>query len=90
MYALESEADYSETDTNADLEEQSKEDREIELKAYMLLKMLAEQKNGPIPVLYVEPLLQPNAVATSADMEKRSGRYYRRYPWKRQNTRYRA
>lgn len=46
---------------------------------------------SPLPLLYVEN--QPTDAIENDTLyptEKRSGRYYRRYPWKRQNNKYRA
>lgn len=52
----------------------------------------------PMPLVYVEdePDEAPEPMYSAVDNgiavqpDKRSGRYYRRYPWKRQNTRYRT
>lgn len=43
---------------------------------------------SPLPILYVEG--DAEEPADEMLMSKRSGRYYRRYPWKRQNTRSRT
>uniref|UniRef100_A0A336M2P2 CSON010652 protein n=1 Tax=Culicoides sonorensis TaxID=179676 RepID=A0A336M2P2_CULSO len=41
---------------------------------------------GPLPIVYVEESkpITSSLPLTSSPMDKRSGRYYRRYPWKRQ------
>lgn len=45
-----------------------------------------------MPLLYEEdePNEAPEPLDSGMQPDKRSGRYYRRYPWKRQNTRYRT
>lgn len=56
------------------------------MNVYILLK--ATSTKSPLPVLYVEGDID-DPIEDMA-MSKRSGRYYRRYPWKRQNTRSRT
>lgn len=56
------------------------------MNVYILLK--ATSTKSPLPVLYVEGDID-DPIEDMA-MNKRSGRYYRRYPWKRQNTRSRT
>jgi hypothetical protein len=70
-----------------------KEEEDIEMKSNLLLKLLEELPEGPLPVVYIE---DANEVTSDDDFDltpnnnKRSGRYYRRYPWKRQNSRSRT
>lgn len=68
------------------------EDEDIDLKSKILFKLLDEGTDeAPMPVVYVEHLKEDAMQSLpSGQASKRSGRYYRRYPWKRQNTRYRA
>lgn len=62
-----------------------KNEEDIAVKSANLLRMLQNNPSGPLPVLYVEEEKQE----TPYGLDKRSGRYYRRYPWKRQNQRFR-
>ncbi|KAJ6649289.1 hypothetical protein Bhyg_04523 [Pseudolycoriella hygida] len=74
------------------LKEDIKEEEDIAMKSALLLQLLEKTTiDSPLPLLYVEN--QPseaNEDETFYSNEKRSGRYYRRYPWKRQNSRHRA
>lgn len=83
--------DYSESDFKK--HQKSQEDEDIDLKSKILFKLLDEGTDeAPMPVVYVEHF-KDDALQYFPEMgqaSKRSGRYYRRYPWKRQNTRYRA
>lgn len=58
---------------------------DIQMKYKILLKLL-DDKTGMMPLIY----LNDDDVEQTANGNKRSGRYYQRYPWKRQNTRYRT
>ncbi|XP_063701972.1 uncharacterized protein LOC134832018 [Culicoides brevitarsis] len=61
--------------------EKVKDEEDIQLKSELLQQILLNYPEGPLPILYVEeskPMTGQNGV------DKRSGRYYRRYPWKRQ------
>ncbi|XP_055305748.1 uncharacterized protein LOC129570234 isoform X2 [Sitodiplosis mosellana] len=72
------------------LREEIKFDESIAMKSAMLLRLLeATSTKSPLPVLYVEGEVD-DPVDDDLPMNKRSGRYYRRYPWKRQNTRSRT
>lgn len=53
-----------------------------------LLYLQGTAAKAPLPVLYVEGEI--DEPVDEMLMNKRSGRYYRRYPWKRQNTRSRT
>ncbi|XP_055546963.1 uncharacterized protein LOC129731180 isoform X2 [Wyeomyia smithii] len=99
--------------------EQIKQEEDIEIKSNLLMKMLEQLPQGPLPIVYVEDaggsgassaedesthggmgddteLSNESGVVTdqlqqfSGSSNKRSGRYYRRYPWKRQNARSRT
>lgn len=65
-----------------------KNEEDIAIKSAYLLKLL-QSVNGPLPVVYVEEP-QDDLLIDGAGVDKRSGRYYRRYPWKRQNSRNRT
>lgn len=59
----------------------------LSLFLYILIKGTSAQ--NPLPIVYVEgDANEPNI--DELMLNKRSGRYYRRYPWKRQNTRSRT
>lgn len=91
--------------------ERVKEEEDIEIKSELLMKLLEQLPEGPLPIVYIEDA--GGSVATTMETEngggepsgedpvgqverftangdKRSGRYYRRYPWKRQNARART
>ncbi|XP_058453827.1 uncharacterized protein LOC131431893 isoform X2 [Malaya genurostris] len=102
--------------------EQIKAEEDIEIKSNLLMKMLEQLPEGPLPIVYVEDaagdgtgsaeeLLPDDETGDdgvrkigsndssfetrrmqqfTASGNKRSGRYYRRYPWKRQNARSRT
>uniref|UniRef100_A0A182WHE6 Secreted protein n=1 Tax=Anopheles minimus TaxID=112268 RepID=A0A182WHE6_9DIPT len=107
--------------------ERIKQEEDIEIKSNLLMKLLTELPEGPLPIVYIEDAAGkagPARRVTEADEDdtvddgasddddvdgddgqlsavggklrtepftpnggKRSGRYYRRYPWKRQNAR---
>ncbi|EDS39263.1 conserved hypothetical protein [Culex quinquefasciatus] len=89
--------------------ERVKEEEDIEIKSELLMKLLEQLPEGPLPIVYIEdaggsetapvestggepsgedPVGQEERFTANGD--KRSGRYYRRYPWKRQNARART
>ncbi|XP_039438361.1 uncharacterized protein LOC120419664 [Culex pipiens pallens] len=89
--------------------ERVKEEEDIEIKSELLMKLLEQLPEGPLPIVYIEdaggsetapaestggepsgedPVGQVERFTANGD--KRSGRYYRRYPWKRQNARART
>lgn len=75
------------------LREKIRSDESVAMKSAILLKLLeGTSAQAPLPILYVEDeggdADEPNVDELTVD--KRSGRYYRRYPWKRQNTRSRT
>uniref|UniRef100_A0A182MJR6 Secreted protein n=1 Tax=Anopheles culicifacies TaxID=139723 RepID=A0A182MJR6_9DIPT len=110
--------------------ERIKQEEDIEIKSNLLMKLLTELPEGPLPIVYIEDAAGKAGSArrvTEADEDdtvddgasedneedgddgqlagvggrirtepftpnggKRSGRYYRRYPWKRQNARSRT
>lgn len=85
--------------------ERIKEEEDIEIKSGLLMKLLEQMPEGPLPVVYIEDSAGKAAedgsdgglgigVTEEDDFtgngSKRSGRYYRRYPWKRQNSRSRT
>lgn len=90
--------------------ERVKEEEDIEIKSELLMKLLEQLPEGPLPILYIEDAGGSEATAEAAgdgssnasedpvgqverftaNGDKRSGRYYRRYPWKRQNARART
>ncbi|KXJ80088.1 hypothetical protein RP20_CCG026856 [Aedes albopictus] len=95
--------------------ERIKEEEDIDIKSELLMRLLEQMPEGPLPVVYIEDSAGKGAdSATSGDGgvdgsatdddgivvqgedqltgngSKRSGRYYRRYPWKRQNSRSRT
>ncbi|XP_053664495.1 uncharacterized protein LOC128713657 [Anopheles marshallii] len=109
--------------------ERIKQEEDIEIKSNLLMKLLTELPEGPLPIVYIEDAAGKAGPARrvaedddddtvddgvpEADDEdgddgqlsvggriraepftpnggKRSGRYYRRYPWKRQNARSRT
>ncbi|XP_049287854.1 uncharacterized protein LOC125766178 [Anopheles funestus] len=107
--------------------ERIKQEEDIEIKSNLLMKLLTELPEGPLPIVYIEDATGKagparrvtedgdddtmDGGASEADDEdgedepvggrirtepftpnggKRSGRYYRRYPWKRQNARSRT
>ncbi|XP_055712174.1 uncharacterized protein LOC129807140 isoform X2 [Phlebotomus papatasi] len=65
-------------------------EEEIALKYAYLIQLLQEPARDPLPVIYMESEQVADDDYHDEIMDKRSGRYYRRYPWKRQNTRYRT
>ncbi|XP_055685544.1 uncharacterized protein LOC129791407 [Lutzomyia longipalpis] len=65
-------------------------EEETALKYAYLIQLLQEPTRDPLPVIYVESEQVADDDYHDDVMDKRSGRYYRRYPWKRQNTRYRT
>ena len=70
-----------------------KEEEDIELKSHLLLKLLEDMPEGPLPVVYIEDASEASSgddLDLTSNNNKRSGRYYRRYPWKRQNARSRS
>ncbi|XP_059616717.1 uncharacterized protein LOC132261768 isoform X2 [Phlebotomus argentipes] len=67
-----------------------RQEEEIALKYAYLIQLLQEPTRDPLPVIYVESEQVADDDYHDDVMEKRSGRYYRRYPWKRQNNRYRT
>uniref|UniRef100_A0A182KHJ9 Uncharacterized protein n=1 Tax=Anopheles christyi TaxID=43041 RepID=A0A182KHJ9_9DIPT len=109
--------------------ERIKQEEDIEIKSNLLMKLLTELPEGPLPIVYIEDATGKAGTVRhvedddeddtndddgtlEADDEdgqlvdgvggrirteqltpnggKRSGRYYRRYPWKRQNARSRT
>ncbi|XP_053673596.1 uncharacterized protein LOC128723854 [Anopheles nili] len=105
--------------------ERIKQEEDIEIKSNLLMKLLTELPEGPLPIVYIEDAAggvggpSPGSQAPTGDSDgndsdgedddadgdadapevtqqltpnggKRSGRYYRRYPWKRQNARSRT
>ncbi|KFB44220.1 AGAP008442-PA-like protein [Anopheles sinensis] len=105
--------------------ERIKQEEDIEIKSNLLMKLLTELPEGPLPIVYIEDAAglagavgkvddaadadtdEDNDDGDDGDDEeenegrlvtgqftpnggKRSGRYYRRYPWKRQNSRSRT
>lgn len=95
--------------------ERVKEEEDIEIKSELLMKLLEQLPEGPLPIVYIEDAGGSEATGTAtvdgagaepseqsggdplgqverftANGDKRSGRYYRRYPWKRQNARART
>ncbi|XP_050077916.1 uncharacterized protein LOC126564841 [Anopheles maculipalpis] len=109
--------------------ERIKQEEDIEIKSNLLMKLLTELPEGPLPIVYIEDAAgkaggparrvddgdeddtDDDAAEDEADEGddgqlvaggrnraepftpnggKRSGRYYRRYPWKRQNARSRT
>ncbi|XP_052864623.1 uncharacterized protein LOC128271220 [Anopheles cruzii] len=94
-----------------------KQQEDIEIKSNLLMKLLAELPQGPLPIVYVEDAAGSQSESNNgitkdnndADDDddyndgeregrivtqqftsngyKRTGRYYRPYPWKRQNSR---
>ncbi|EAA12647.4 AGAP008442-PA [Anopheles gambiae str. PEST] len=89
--------------------ERIKQEEDIEIKSNLLMKLLTELPEGPLPIVYIEdaagkagsegfgeedgPLGDGGRMRTqqlTPNGGKRSGRYYRRYPWKRQNARSRT
>ncbi|GAB0096801.1 uncharacterized protein DMENIID0001_123690 [Sergentomyia squamirostris] len=78
--------DYQNTADDFDL----RQEEETALKYAYLLQLLQEPTRDPLPVIYVESEQVTDNDYHDDVMDKRSGRYYRRYPWKRQNTRYRT
>uniref|UniRef100_A0A182JI00 Uncharacterized protein n=1 Tax=Anopheles atroparvus TaxID=41427 RepID=A0A182JI00_ANOAO len=95
--------------------ERIKQEEDIEIKSNLLMKLLTELPEGPLPIVYIEDAPAAGNAATTGDADgdddegaededegrivteqftpnggKRSGRYYRRYPWKRQNSRSRT
>lgn len=95
--------------------ERVKEEEDIEIKSELLMKLLEQLPEGPLPIVYIEDAGGSEATPGTATMDgggdpsgeaggdpvgqverftangdKRSGRYYRRYPWKRQNARART
>lgn len=92
--------------------ERVKEEEDIEIKSELLMKLLEQLPEGPLPIVYIEDAGgseaatgtveagEPSGVESgdpvgqverfTANGDKRSGRYYRRYPWKRQNARART
>lgn len=52
---------------------------------FFILTLKASSSMNPLPIVYVEDEVEEPI--EDYLMKKRSGRYYRRYPWKRQNTR---
>ncbi|XP_050085429.1 uncharacterized protein LOC126571164 [Anopheles aquasalis] len=80
--------------------ERIKQEEDIETKSNLLTKLLTELPEGPLPIVYVEDAAGTGLEAEEDDDEdddvthlftpnggKRSGRYNRGYPWKRQNAR---
>ncbi|XP_055643014.1 uncharacterized protein LOC129779519 [Toxorhynchites rutilus septentrionalis] len=90
---------------------EQEEEEDIEMKSNLLVRLLEQMPEGPLPIVYIEDASgsanpaassvgtddsdddnddadQPNEFTSSGN--KRSGRYYRRYPWKRQNARSRT
>lgn len=85
--------------------ERIKEEEDIDIKSGLLMRLLEQMPEGPLPVVYIEDSTGKAAedgtggdtgiVVEGEDQltgngNKRSGRYYRRYPWKRQNSRSRT
>lgn len=94
--------------------ERIKEEEDIDIKSELLMRLLEQMPEGPLPVVYIEDSAGKDAESgngggavdgSEADDDgvvveredqltgngsKRSGRYYRRYPWKRQNSRSRT
>uniref|UniRef100_A0A1Q3FZ70 Putative conserved secreted protein n=2 Tax=Culex tarsalis TaxID=7177 RepID=A0A1Q3FZ70_CULTA len=96
--------------------ERVKEEEDIEIKSELLMKLLEQLPEGPLPIVYIEDAGGSETAAATmgtengaggggepsgvdpvgqverftANGDKRSGRYYRRYPWKRQNARART
>ncbi|XP_065083637.1 uncharacterized protein LOC135705725 [Ochlerotatus camptorhynchus] len=85
--------------------ERIKEEEDIDIKSGLLMRLLEQMPEGPLPVVYIEDSTGKGAedgtdgdtgiVVEGEDQltgngNKRSGRYYRRYPWKRQNSRSRT
>ncbi|XP_062534996.1 uncharacterized protein LOC134204188 [Armigeres subalbatus] len=88
--------------------ERIREEEDIDIKSELLMRLLEQMPEGPLPVVYIEDSSGTGTTGTEAngndDMglvvdgedqltdngNKRSGRYYRRYPWKRQNSRSRT
>lgn len=85
--------------------ERIKEEEDIDIKSGLLMSLLEQLPEGPLPVVYIEDSSGKEAedgsdgdsgivVKGEDDLtgngNKRSGRYYRRYPWKRQNSRSRT
>lgn len=71
------------------LENEIREQQDIATKSAILMKLIEDPNVETLPIVYVEenPMLEGENIFPSA-INKRS-RYYRRYPWKRQNSRYR-
>uniref|UniRef100_A0A182MZ27 Uncharacterized protein n=1 Tax=Anopheles dirus TaxID=7168 RepID=A0A182MZ27_9DIPT len=107
--------------------ERIKQEEDIEIKSNLLMKLLTELPEGPLPIVYIEDAAGKATAGVregtgdtvdgddavndedddddddddgdagrirteqlTANGGKRSGRYYRRYPWKRQNARSRT
>uniref|UniRef100_A0A182YA08 Uncharacterized protein n=1 Tax=Anopheles stephensi TaxID=30069 RepID=A0A182YA08_ANOST len=107
--------------------ERIKQEEDIEIKSNLLMKLLTELPEGPLPIVYIEDAAGKAGPPRRTDDDddtvdddgdgadgedeagddgqlggrirtepftpnggKRSGRYYRRYPWKRQNARSRT
>ncbi|XP_031632254.1 uncharacterized protein LOC116346381 [Contarinia nasturtii] len=72
-----------------ELRDEIKFDESLASKSAMLLKLLeVTSAKSPLPIVYIEDDI--DEPMDDMLMNKRSGRYYRRYPWKRQNTRSRT
>uniref|UniRef100_A0A182PW84 Uncharacterized protein n=1 Tax=Anopheles epiroticus TaxID=199890 RepID=A0A182PW84_9DIPT len=104
--------------------ERIKQEEDIEIKSNLLMKLLTELPEGPLPIVYIEDAAGKAGTVRRVEDDddddtaddgddgddeegqlvggrirteqltpnggKRSGRYYRRYPWKRQNARSRT
>ncbi|XP_021703333.1 uncharacterized protein LOC5573899 [Aedes aegypti] len=87
--------------------ERIKEEEDIDIKSELLMRLLEQMPEGPLPVVYIEDSAGKGAESgdgsasdddgvvegddqLTGNGSKRSGRYYRRYPWKRQNSRSRT
>ncbi|CAD7079324.1 unnamed protein product [Hermetia illucens] len=74
------------------LEDEIREDQDVATKAALLMKLLEDPTVQTLPIVYMEDTEEPmNNLEElyQSPIEKRS-RYYRRYPWKRQNSRHRT